>query len=214
MEQSCYKCGARFEEGAAFCPQCNAPQIRVAIGDGVEEPGLIPAYRSASRPSGGIEWSQGFRAAALAGFVGAVALPFFRGMPFGTVVLAGTGFLAVAFYRRRRPLAQINPGIGARLGALGGGLGFAFLVIPVAIGIAVSHSWDQLHGEVLQAVKDAAARSPGPQAQQMIDFVNTPAGFALLVAGSLITFLLFAAVGGAIGGAILRRSRPPEIGRF
>ena len=33
MEHSCYRCGAQIEEGVAFCPNCNAPQIRVAAAE-------------------------------------------------------------------------------------------------------------------------------------------------------------------------------------
>jgi len=214
VEQSCHKCGTKFEEGAAFCPQCNAPQIRVAIGEGLAaEP--APIYHLASGPGSGIEWSQGFPAAALAGFAGSVVMLFPFATTLGPVVLAAAGFLAVVLYRRRRPLSQLGPGIGAVLGTLSGTLGFGFLAIPLAVSVTVSHSWEQIHREVLEAVKDAASRSPSPQAQQMVEFCNTPTGFALLIAGSLVLFLLFAGVGGAIGGAVLRwRNKPPEIGRF
>ena len=31
MEYPCHQCGTTVQEGIAFCPQCNAPQIRVAV---------------------------------------------------------------------------------------------------------------------------------------------------------------------------------------
>ena len=151
----------------------------------------------------------------MAGFAGSVVMLFPFATTLGPVVLAAAGFLAVVLYRRRRPLSQLGPGIGAVLGTLSGTLGFGFLAIPLAVSVTVSHSWEQIHREVLEAVKEAASRNPSPQAQQIVEFCNTSTGFALLIAGSLVLFLLFAGVGGAIGGAVLRlRNKPPAIGRF
>ncbi|MGE0404759.1 MAG: hypothetical protein AB7O65_00550 [Candidatus Korobacteraceae bacterium] len=31
MESTCYRCGAVVDDSVPFCPQCNAPQIRVAV---------------------------------------------------------------------------------------------------------------------------------------------------------------------------------------
>lgn len=210
MDQSCYKCGAKFEEGVAFCPQCNAPQIRVAIGENIAAETAMPVYHSAYNTSAGIEWSQALPAAVLADVLAAVAAIF---LPLGLAVLAG-GFLAVVFYRRRRPLTQLGPGLGALLGTLSGTLGFGFLVVCLGIAAAVSHSWEQVRHQVMEPVRQAASRSPDPQTQQVLQLLSTPAGFVVFLVMLLLMFLLVAGVGGAIGGAMLRRSKPPEIGRF
>jgi len=214
VEQSCYKCGAKFEEGAAFCPQCNAPQIRVASGENLElvapSESAPPIYYSTARSPGRIEWLEALPAAALADVLAAVATLF---LPLGLAVLAA-GFLAVVFYRRRRPLAQLGPGIGALLGTLSGTLGFGFLAVCLAIAAAMSHSWEQVRHQVMEPVRQAASRNPDPQTQQVLELFSTPAGFVVFLVMLLLMFLLVAGVGGAIGGAILRRRKPPEIGRF
>jgi len=214
VEQSCYKCGAKFEEGVAFCPQCNAPQIRVYTGEGLSPAGVESAplfYQTAPSPlSGQIEWAQAMWAAALADLIGALSSTF---LPLGLAVLAA-GFMAVVFYRRRRPLSRLGTSTGALLGAVSGTLGFGFLSVFLAIAAAVSHSWEQVRQQIMEPVRQAASRSSDPQAQQVLELFNTPAGFVFFLAMLLLMFLLVAGVGGAIGGAILRRGKPPEIGRF
>jgi len=149
-------------------------------------------------------------AAALADVIAAGAVLF---LPLGLGVLIA-GFLAVVFYRRRRPLTPLSAGTGALLGTLSGTLGFGFLAICLGAAAAVSHSWEQVRHQVMEPVRQAASRSPDPQAQQVLELFNTPAGFVIFLGMLLLMFLLVAAVGGAIGGAILWRSKPPEIGRF
>src|SRR5579863_1567977 len=110
MDHPCHKCGHSTEDGKAFCSECGAPQIRVAISDvspdaatvgdravpglpHVMEPdplGIPTAFLPLSR-------SHSLRPCALAAVIGAV--PMFFGLnPF--LAALGTGFLAVAFSRR------------------------------------------------------------------------------------------------------------------
>src|SRR5512146_3268581 len=90
MEYSCHQCGTAVEEGTAFCPQCGAPQIRVAsaqqapasppLPPGTPETAQPPAEPVALEPGTAeavlpprIEWSQALPAAAMAGLALAVA---------------------------------------------------------------------------------------------------------------------------------------------
>jgi len=76
VEHACYQCGATVEDGIAFCPQCNAPQIRIAASEAVTHPGTAsemtpaqPTYYASAPQASGIQWSLALPAAALAGLV-------------------------------------------------------------------------------------------------------------------------------------------------
>ncbi len=211
MEQSCYKCEARFEEGTAFCPQCNAPQIRVttvetAPGGSVPESTHPGPY--SSRPAGAIEWSDALTAATLADLLAAVLLVLLVGAPLGLGLLAA-GFLSVVLYRRRQPFALLTPRLGAKLGALAGLLGYGAGGVSLAVGAIAFHSWERIHQRIVEAIQQAAVHSPDPQARQVVEFFQTPAGFALFLIMTLAAFLISASLGGAIAGAILRRKDAP-----
>jgi len=118
------------------------------------------------------------------------------------------GVLAVYLYRRRRPAGALSTGAGARLGALAGLIGFCIYALLLAIVMAVErfllHAGPQLR-DVLRQALESAARNPDPRTQEMLHRLNTPEGLAFLLTFMLVAFffafLIFAAVGGAIGAA-------------
>jgi hypothetical protein len=197
----------------AFCPQCNAPQIRVAMPEpltpssGSSSAGLpLPPYFTSPLATR-IEWSQALPATALAGLIAAVLMmtplrAFGLGMALG-------GSLSVVFYRRRNPVAHITPGMGARLGMASGVLGGCIFTILLSAFILVFGLWDQVREKVVEVIEQTAARNPDPQAQQAVEFFKTQQGMALLVIASLIlilmAFVIFSGLGGALGAALLRR---------
>lgn len=209
MEHPCYKCGAAVEDGLAFCPQCTAPQIRVGLVEAEAGFGACPepASHSVSAGKGNIDWSQALPAAALAGVIAAL-LMFVPLGAFGLAMTAG-GFLAVLFYRRRTAAAEVTPGMGARLGAVSGALGFAVFAIFAAVEVVVFHSGGQLRAALLEAIEQSAARSPEPQAQQVLEYLKSPPGLALMMGLGLvlvfIAFLVLSSVGGALSAALFRR---------
>jgi hypothetical protein len=211
VEQSCYKCGASFEEGTAFCPQCNAPQIRVAAVETAPADSIPEAIRPgsySSRLTGTIDWSDALTAAALADLLAAVLIVLLLGAPLGLGVLAA-GFFSVVFYRRRQPFVPLTPRVGAKLGALAGLLGYGLVAVSLAVGAIAFHSWEKIHQRIIEAIQQAAAHSPDPQARQVVEFFQTPAGFALFLVMTLAAFLISSSLGGAIGGAVLRRKDTP-----
>ena len=208
MEHPCYKCGATVEEGIAFCPHCNAPQIRVGVQASAlstTAPGSSPSEFS---PDTVIQWPQALPAAAVAGLVAALlALVPLGGFGLGTL---SAGFLAVLLYRRRNPGFNPSAGMGAKLGAVSGALAFAFLTVFLALWATVFRTTGQIRQTMIEAVEQSAARSSSPQqAQQALEFLKTPAGFVVMMVVGLVTmfvvFLIFSSVGGAIGAALLRR---------
>lgn len=215
MEHPCYRCGAAVDDGVAFCPQCNAPQIRVAATDAAPRPGVeavpVPGGHPGPSPAGAIQWSQALPATALGGLIAALALS----IPLGAFALGmlAAGALSVVFYHRRNPAAAVTPAVGARLGAVSGVLGFGILALLIAIEVAVFRSGQELRAALLDALKQSAARNPDPQAQQLLQYLNTPQGLALVVVLLLIVvfliFLTLSTLGGALGAALWRRKERP-----
>ena len=71
------------------------------------------------------------------------------------------------------------------------------------------HSGGELRSALMQAVEQAASRNTEPQAQQMLQYLKTPSGLALvMVFGLVVMFLLFvilSSMGGLLGAIMLRR---------
>jgi hypothetical protein len=203
------------DDGVAFCRNCNAPQIRVA-GPVVETAQPViegelagPAMSAAPSQPGHIEWSRALPATALGGLIASLFMVTPLG-PFGLGMIVA-GILSVLFYRRRNPAADLTPGMGAKLGAVSGIIGFGMFSILMAMDLLVRRSGGELRAALLQAVQQSAARSPDPQVQQVFEYFKTPAGLALIIVmGLVVTFVIFlvlSAAGGALGAVLLRRKQ-------
>jgi len=221
VEHSCYQCGAAVEDGTAFCPHCSAPQIRVAGAEAAVQQGVAAIPETGftqPRPQGeasqltGIGWRRALPSCALAGLIAAIFMVMPLGASFGLGMLA-SGFLSVLFYRRRVPGADPRPGMGARLGAASGVLGFAIFGVLSVLEMAFFRSGGELRGALVQAVEQAAARNVDPQAQQMLQYLKTPQGLVVVMILGLIVmffaFLIFSTLGGVLGAAMLRRRERP-----
>jgi hypothetical protein len=122
--------------------------------------------------------------------------------------MLAAGFLSVVLYRRRCPATHITAGMGARLGALTGGLGFGVLAAILALWTAL-RSGKEIHDAFLNYIQQNAAHTSDPRMQQVIDLFNTPDGFTFIMVLSLImtlvAFLIFSSLGGAVGAFLLHR---------
>jgi hypothetical protein len=223
MDHPCYKCGHSVEDGKPFCPQCSAPQIRVAMPEPSAElasasEGAVPVL---DREAGTVfpiipasplpvRWSPALRSCVFAAAV-AIGLTILGLSPFVGALVAG--FLAVVFFRRRGLGATIRSGAGARIGALSGLLFFGVSAILQLLAVAVLHKSPELRGEMLAKAQQAAARYPGPEVQSFIDFVNSPGGFAFMMVASVVVgcfiFIVLGGCGGALGAALLGRHDRP-----
>jgi hypothetical protein len=198
----------------AFCPQCNAPQIRVAVAEALTPSETIsgptvpatPSYFAAPLATR-IEWSQALPATALAGLIAAILMMtplsvFGLGMAIG-------GSLSVVFYRRRNPVAYITPGMGARLGMATGVLGGGIFTVLLSVFIVMFRRWDRVREKLIEVIEQTASRNPDPQARQAVEFFKTPEGMVVLLTaaliGTLLAFVIFSGLGGALGAALLRR---------
>jgi hypothetical protein len=207
VEHLCYNCNAPVEDGTPFCKQCSAPQIRVGGEDFPATLGgtSVPINLPYGKPS--IIWSQALPSAALAGLISAV-LMFIPLGAFGLGMIAA-GVLSVLFYRRRDPITDLTPALGARLGAVSGVLGFGIFAVFTAVEVVVFHSGGELRAALIEAVQQSASRTSDPQTQQILDYLKSPPGLALVMGIGLVVmfalFMIFSSLGGALAAAVLRR---------
>lgn len=136
-------------------------------------------------------------------------------LPFGAFGLGilAAGYVSVRLYQRRSAALMLTPGMGARLGAVTGALGFVYFTIFTALEVLVFHSGGELHNALLQAVQQSISRTADPQAQQALQYLKSPPGLALVMTMGLalmfVVFLLFSTAGGVVGAALLRRKPRP-----
>ena len=196
-----------MEDGVLFCQDCGAPQIRVITPASSSEtqasslphwdstapltyPGLPYVTQSAR-----IAWSDAWRAALLCGLLEALFSLF------GLGVVAG-GALCVALYRRRQAQTPVTVGMGARLGAISGGFAWLFLTVITSIGVLAFRTGDQIRQLIYDSMQQAAARNPSPQAQELLQYVKSQEGFAMMLALVLIMTLVFFVVLSSLGGML------------
>jgi hypothetical protein len=126
--------------------------------------------------------------------------------------MLAAGFLSVVLYRRRCPASHLTAGMGARLGALAGVLGFGAVAAIFALWTAF-RSGRELHDALLNYIQQYAAHGSDPHMQEFFDLFNTPEGFTFIMILSLlmtlVAFLIFSSLGGAIGAFLLHRKERP-----
>ncbi len=217
MENPCYKCGQTVEEGIPFCPHCSAPQIRVVIAEPTPplafaaattspDSAALPASQTIPVLAVPMHWSQALRPCALAAVV--ASLLMYLGLhPF--VAMFSVGFLAVVFYRQRRPGIVTKATTGAGIGALAGLLWFAMSSILEALIVIFLHKGPELRSTLLEKLQQLSSQTSDPQVLAMFERFKTPGGLEFLMLTSLffafLASLVLAGLGGALGGAILGR---------
>ncbi len=205
----------------AFCPSCNAPQIRVAVPEVATSPSFEPGTPAEMQPPAqpvplsvpppsptSIEWTAGRPAVLTAGILSGFC--FF--LPLNLVWIVGGGLLAVWLYSRRRsPYMQIDTGTGAKLGAVTGVVAYAIFSC-VAL-LAFTFASDKLWGQLTSAMKERAGPNPEANVQQMFDIMNTAQGKAMIAVIVMVMmfgmFLVLGTVGGALGAVFARRHHQP-----
>jgi hypothetical protein len=212
VEHACHNCGAAIEDNKSFCPHCKAPQIRVLAADNptpttltgeISEPHIQTIQPHPTR----IQWAHALPATALAALIASI----FMVVPlsgFGLGMLTA-GALAVILYRRRNPGIDLTAGMGAKLGAISGVMGFAIFGIVAGLGATFFDAGGQLRTSLLQAIEQSASRATEPQARQIFEFFKTPQGLAAVIVVSLafifVAFMVLSTLGGSLTAALLRR---------
>jgi hypothetical protein len=226
MDHPCHKCGKSVEDGKAFCSQCSAPQIRVAVPEisvpsAAGAPPNTPPVFSLDPPavsgtlsspvlSTGIHWPKALQSCAIAAVTAFLVTALRLMVP--PLAVLGAGFLAVILYRRRNPTWSINAGSGAQLGAISGLIFSGIAAVFAALMVALWQAGGPVRQAMLDAVQQFAARSNDPQAQAALDFLKTPEGLvSKVLSGMMVLILVSVAAGsiaGAVTGAFLSRKKP------
>jgi hypothetical protein len=203
-----------------FCPHCGAPQIYLQDYErqnGAAEPdttGAIPPPRPQH-----VEWKTAIRCAALvAGVAAALSLVSQRVQVVSLLSMLWTisgSMITLALYQRRRPLAWMDAGVGARIGLVVGLALVACLGVAWGIGGLVAryglHNLGAFDADLTRTIHDAFEKTVAmaPQTPEAQGFWFSPefrAGMMLLGFGMVSTFLLIlSAVGGALGGFVRMR---------
>ena len=230
MDHLCYKCQTSIDETLPFCPHCGAPQIRVASPEddtsptspqfsGETAPQLVtPSTWPSSAPANvpytaAIQWELAWKGSLLSGLAAAVltAMPV---MGLGCCLwLLGAGALAVWLYQRRVPGTFVTPGMGMRIGAVAGAIGYVATTIWTVLRFASNSQ--EFRTAMQQQMDKLLAANPDPHAQeimrQFMGDLNTPQGlatfFVLILAIMGIVFVIFSAAGGALGASMFARRR-------
>ena len=217
MDHPCHKCGHSIEDGKAFCSQCGAPQIRVAVAEPPAPSGAANApsdghpvlsldsaegagIRSVPALLSGIEWSRALRVCAVAALISIVAMSLRLMVP--PLATLGAGCLAVILYHRRNPTWRVDARAGAQLGAVTGLLSSGIFAIFFAIFLAVLQSGGQARQQMIEALQQVASRSHDSQVQAFLDLLKTPEGLAAKLIVGMVGFLLISVAAGSVAGAL------------
>jgi hypothetical protein len=207
VDHVCHKCGAVVDLGKPFCPQCGAPQIRVAIP---EPPLPTAAHHDVPPLPTQIIWRSALpKAAGIALFsVLFMSLAARISMGLGFLSMALIGALTVWLYARSSPVPMSGT-MGLKIGIVAGF--FAFIAHGgLALTVFVINP-----EVVMKDVRTAMQQSPAaanPEARQMIErLLSSPEGpTAIMIMALLMLFLLLvgmSALGGSITGAVWRANR-------
>lgn len=230
MEHPCYKCAASIDETLPFCPHCGAPQIRVASPEADESQNITlgspeatpqlgqpaswsPGTAAYAPQESAIQWELAWKGALVSGLAAALitALPF---LTYGCCLwLLGAGALSVWLYQRRVPGTVVTPGMGMRIGAVAGTIGYVATTIWSVVSFAANSQ--QFRVAMQAQIEKSIAGNSDPRSQelmrQFVGNLNTPQGlatfFVLILVIMAVAFVIFSAAGGALGASMFARRR-------
>lgn len=214
MDRACHRCNASIEEGAPFCPQCGAPQIRVSVGSTATSPlppgtpdEIQPPAEPVFRP--GVTWSAARPSILVAGILAAMAAMMAPVNGIGILFWTFLAALVVVRLYARRPDVRLNGALGARIGAATGFAAFLAWLVLFLVAIFGLRQGPQLHDFVIKSMREASASYPTAQANQAMEFVTSNSGFATFIIMMLVLLVVFSvacgAIAGALGGAVFTR---------
>lgn len=172
-----------------------------------------------------IDWRIAIQIAAIVAAVGAglslLAASLPNTSPLSTIWVLSASLTTLAMYQRRRPLATMNAGVGAKIGILVGLALVFFLGAALSAGMATAryklHSMAAFDAETAKALKmqidQLAATRPIPP--DSLALINSPefrgammlTGFGLALGG----VFLISIFGGAVGGLLRTRRFNPKV---
>lgn len=218
MVAYCHRCSAALQEEDSFCPQCAAPQLRVASPN--EEAAGADSQtgpaRGAARDRRAIDWQRVIRLALYVSVpIGLLSLLFFPLIIFAPVLL-------ISLYRRGQPSAVVDGRNGFRIGALTGlmasyvsAFGLACWQLFARYSLHQGASIDQQYVMRIQQSAEATQHMAqgstltAQQARMLLDFFLSPDGRATITlfdtAALASGIVLLAGLGGMLGARLARR---------
>jgi hypothetical protein len=223
MHRFCHSCGGELLSGegvSPFCPHCGSPQIYLqdheeqVIGAEVDTTGAVPPPRPQT-----VEWKTAIRCAALVGAIAAVLTVVSQQVqvlsPLSLLWTISGSIITLALYQRRRPLAWMDAGVGARIGLVVGLALVAFFGVALAVGGLVAryglHTMAGFDAQMTQMLheqldKASVAVAQPPEVLRFMNSLEFRAGMILCGFGMASGFLLvLSTVGGALGGLMRTR---------
>jgi hypothetical protein len=218
MQHSCHQCGAPVEDGAPFCKQCQAPQIRVASA----APQPVQPLRTAEPEEPALPASQPIRTSPIK-WRSAVPAAFFVAVPAGLLSFPlnilfflwtfGAGALTVGSYRKRTRTA-VTPAMALRLGLFSGAVAFAVFLAVFLIAMTRPEFGPPLRQEMKATLERSVEKSPDPNAKQVAEMLTSPNGFATLFTVVIllfaVLFIIFSVIGAIAGATVFApKNRAP-----
>jgi hypothetical protein len=231
MQQFCHTCGGDLPAGSGespFCPHCGAPQLTLSLDYQSVETGGEPAPGTISPASTGtlppprprqVDWKMAIRCAVVvAGVAGALSVGAIRVpmlTPASLLWIMSGSLITLGLYQRRRPLARMDAGVGARIGVVVGLCLALGLAIPMAVvgviarfGLHSMGSFDAWLGMIFATFIQQSKAPFSPEELQMIHSQEFRAVYMLLLFAVVAVFLLvLSAVGGAFAGLLRTRRK-------
>ena len=205
-----------------FCPHCGSPQIYLQDYEEQNNGSEKSTTGAAPPPSPQqVEWKTAIRCALLVAGVAAVLSVLSAKVqlvsPISWLWTISGSMITLALYQKRRPLAWMDAGVGARIGVVVGLALVTFLAVAMAGAGLVAryglHSMAGFDAELTQTLhaQGEKAAATAPQPPEVVRFLYSPevragimlAGFAM-VSGVL---LVLSTVGGALGGFMRMRRK-------
>lgn len=237
MHEICHRCGGELpavgfasDGRSPFCPHCGSPQLLLSDYTEPLSTGIEVAATGAStgtlpppRPNQ-VDWQMALRGSvivgAIASFLSVVAARIPNVSVVSSVWIVSASLTTLALYQRRRPLASMNAGVGAKIGILVGITLAFFLAATLSTGLVVArfvlHNLSGFDAEIAMAMKLqlqqlAAARPIPPDSLALINSLQFRATMMLTTFGIILfAILLISIFGGAIGGMLRTRRFSPK----
>lgn len=229
MRGICHRCGGDLPSGdgvTPFCLHCGAPQLYLSddyLAD-QQAPSTVSDTTGTQPPPlpRQVDWQTALRCSALIAAIAALLCMVALRVPgvsfLSTVWILTTSMSTLALYQRRRPLAWMDAGIGARIGLTAGLSTIVLIAMAMAIAGLIARfrlhamaGFDAGFSQMLAQVKQAAVTSSTPAPPEVLRLYDLPEFQAGLILASIATgaifLLIFSAFGGALGG-MLRHRRP------
>jgi hypothetical protein len=225
MHEYCHRCGGELPASqglSSFCPHCGSPQL--FLQDYEQQTGAPEADTTGAVPPPRprqVEWKTAMRCALLvAGIAAGLSLLAARVelvSPISWLWTLSGSMITLALYQRRRPLAWMDAGIGARIGIVVGlALVACFAVAAAAGGLVARYGLHSMAGfdaqltQLMHAqMEKALATAPEPpEVQQFFYSPEVRAGMMLAGFAMVSAFLMvLSTVGGAVGGLLRMRRK-------